>query len=348
MKKNLTGVWEEVSLSFLSVALSLLVGAIIISVLGYSPIAAYGALLRGAMGSPVAFTAMIKKAVPLILSGLAVAVGFRCSAFNIGVEGQLMVGALCAALAGIYLSLPPVIHLVVVLLAGIVGGMLFAFVPALLKLKCNVNVTISTIILNYVAQFFVQFCVMGPFHGYSAMEATDKLAPSAQMPSLLPKPYQLNLGVVIMILTVFFVYYLFNKTVQGYEMTAVGLNQTASQFQGISVDKMAFLALLISGGIAGLSGSIEVSGTLNRYVNGFSTGYGFSGIPIALMAQNNPFAIILTGLFFGLMKSGSFMMQSTVGVSADLVNIIQGLVVVFLCFENFFRYYLAKWKVQHV
>ena len=331
---------QSIAISFVSVVLSLLVGAIIIIAMGYSPIDAYKALIKGSIGSLTAMTITLKTSVPLILSGLAVAVAFRGSAFNIGVEGQLMVGALCSAIVGIYVPLPAGLHLAAALIAGIIGGMLFAFIPAILKSACNVSVVISTIMLNYVAQFTVQYLVMGPLHGKTSAAATDKILSTAIMPSLLPSPYQINLGLIIMIAAIIAVYIFLNKTTYGYEMTAVGINPIASEFCGIDVKRNMFVALLISGSIAGLAGGIEVTGTLKRMVNGFSAGYGFSGIPIALMARNNPFAIIITGLFFAIMRSGSLLMQASVGVSSDLVGIIQGLVVIFICLENLFRYYL--------
>jgi ABC-type uncharacterized transport system, permease component len=334
------GIIVNILISVFSVCLSLIVGAIIIATLGSNPIQAYAALLEGSLGSFVAFTITLKKSVPLILCGLAVALAFKCSVFNIGVEGQIMVGALCAALVGYYVHLPAPLHITVVLLSGLIGGMLFAFLPAFLNLTCNVSVVISTIMFNYIGQFLVQYCVMGPFHGSGSSQATNTIQSTAVLPAILPKPYQMNLGVVIMVLAVVLVYILFCRTTIGYEMTAVGLNSNASKFQGINVNLNKFLALLISGAIAGLAGGIEVSGTLKKIVNGFSTGYGFSGIPIALIARNNPFAIIISGLFFGIMRTGSLMMQSKVGVSSEVVGIIQGLVVVFLCLESMIYYHL--------
>ncbi len=331
-------------ISLISVILSLIVGAIVIAVMGYSPLEAYGALIKGSIGNLLSFTMTLKTSVPLILAGLAVAVAFRGSAFNIGVEGQLMFGALCATIVGLFIKLPAFIHIPLTLLAGILGGMLFAFLPAVLKSTCNVSVVISTIMFNYVAQFLCQYCIMGPLHGTTSAAATDKIQATAILPRILPSPYQLNLGFIIMLVTIVLVYLYINKTSKGYELTAVGLNPTACEIQGINVKRNMFLALLISGGIAGLAGSIEITGTLTRMVNGFSTGYGFSGIPIALMARNNPFAIIITGLFFGMMRSGSLLMQATVGVSPDVVGIIQGLVVVFLCLENLIRYYMNTKK----
>ena len=335
---------QQFLISFIAVLLSLIVGAVIILAMGYNPISAYGALIKGSMGSLVSLTMTLKTSVPLILAGLAVAVAFKSSAFNIGVEGQLMFGGLCAGLVGIYVPLPGPLHLAATILAGMLGGALIAFFPAILNSSCNVSVVISTIMLNYVVQFFVQYCVMGPFHGATSAPATDPLLASATLPNILPSPYQLNLGFILMILAVVLIYIYMNKTTKGYEMTAVGLNRTASEFSGINVKKNMFMALLISGAIAGFAGGIEISGSLKRMVNGFSSGYGFSGIPIALMARNNPFAIILTGFFFGMMRSGSFLMQATVGVSSDMVGIIQGLVVVFICLENLIRYYMNRRK----
>ncbi len=341
-RENLRLMAQNILISFLSVFFALIAGAVIILLIGFNPLEAYGALVKGSVGTLTAFTISLKKAVPLIFSGLAVAIAFRCSVFNIGVEGQLAFGALTATLAGIYLHLPPILHIPVVLFCGFAGGMLVALLPAILKQYFNVGVVISTIMCNYIIQFLIQYFVMGPLRGTTSAPSTMPIQPTSLLPSILPRPYQMNLGVVIMLLTVVAAYMLLNKTSRGYEMKAVGFNPLASQTQGINPNLNMFLALLISGGIAGLAGGVEVAGTMRKMINGFSTGYGFSGIPIALIARNNPFAIILTGFFFGMMRSGSLLMQSSVGVSPNIVNIIQGLVVAFLCTENLIRYYLNR------
>ena len=175
-----------------------------------------------------------------------------------------------------------------------------------------------------------------------AASATRPIQATAMLPKLLPSPYVLNLGIVIALTAAVVVYFLLNRTSLGYEMCAVGLNKNASLTNGINVERNMFLALLMSGALAGLAGGIEVTGTMGKVINGFSANYGFSGIPVALMARNNPFAIILTALLMGSMRSGSLMMQSSVGVSKNMVDIIQGLVIVFLCAENVIRYYIKK------
>ncbi len=272
------------------------------------------------------------------------AIAFKCSVFNIGVEGQLVVGGMAAAITGAFIELPPGIHQVVVLGSSILAGMLWAFIPALLKFKMNVSVVISTIMTNYIGLFLVQYLINGPFRGNTNAQATPPILKSAVLLSILPKPLQLNLGFLIMFLVMILVYILMNKTSLGYEMKAVGFNPIASETQGIDVKRNMFLALLISGGIAGLAGGIEISGTLGKIFNGFSTGYGFSGIPIALISRSNPFAILLTGFFFGMMRTGSFLMQSMVGVSRDIVGLIQGLLIVFISMENAIRYFLNRKK----
>ena len=222
------------------------------------------------------------------------------------------------------------------------AGMVWAFFPALLKQKANVNVVISTIMFNYVGQYLVQYLILGPFKAEGAASATRPIQATAMLPKLLPSPYVLNLGIVIALTAAVVVYFLLNRTSLGYEMCAVGLNKNASLTNGINVERNMFLALLMSGALAGLAGGIEVTGTMGKVINGFSANYGFSGIPVALMARNNPFAIILTALLMGSMRSGSLMMQSSVGVSKNMVDIIQGLVIVFLCAENVIRYYIKK------
>lgn len=341
-----TGKFREWGLSLLITAIALLmalvVGAVVIFAFGSNPFAAYSALWKGAFGNSLAFTATLTRAVPVMLTGLAVAVAFKCSVFNIGAEGQLLIGAMAAALLGAYLHLPAPLHIAVCMLGAMAAGMLWAFGPALLKLTCNVNVVISTIMFNYIAQFLVQYLILGPFLGPGVNPATETIQPTAELPALLPKPYVLNLGFLFAMLAVVIVYFLLNRTSTGYEMRAVGLNPNAARTNGIDVGRNMFLALLISGALAGLAGGIEVTGSLKKIVNNFSPGYGYNGIPVALMAHNNPFAIIFSALLIGAMRSGSTMMQSAAGISKNMIDIIQGLIIVFLCAEHVIRYYIKK------
>lgn len=327
-------------ITVIALAAALLVGAMVIWAFGSNPLEAYGALWKGAFGSGVAFTVTLGKAVPVMLTGLAVAIAFRCSVFSIGAEGQLLVGAMAAALVGAYVHLPMVLHLPLTILASMAAGMAWAFFPAVLKRRGNVSVVISTIMFNYIAQYLVQYLILGPFKGPGESPATTTIDATAQLPDLLPKPYVLNLGFVLALLAVVGVYILLNHTSRGYEMRAVGFNADAARVNGIDVNRNMFLSLLISGALAGLAGGIEVTGSLNKIVNNFSANYGFNGIPVALMAHNNPFAIIFSALLIGAMRSGSAMMQSSAGISKNMIDVIQGLIIVFLCAENVIWYYV--------
>ena len=341
-KKKLQETGLSLLITLIALVMALVVGALVIWAFGSNPIEAYGALWRGAFGTGIAFTVTLGKAVPVMLTGLAVAIAFRCSVFNIGAEGQLLIGAMCAALVGAYVHLPMVLHLPLTILASMAGGMIWAFFPAVLKLKGNVNVVISTIMFNYIAQYLISYLILGPFKGPGESPATATIDETAQLPDLLPKPYVLNLGFVLALVAVVAVYIILNRTSLGYEMRAVGFNPNASRTNGINVNRNMFLALLISGALAGLAGGIEVTGSRDKIVNNFSANYGFSGIPVALMAHNNPFAIIFSALLIGAMRSGSAMMQSSAGISKNMVDVIQGLIIVFLCAEHVIRYYIKR------
>lgn len=333
----------EAAITLSAIFLAVLAGGLVMLGFGYQPVQAYEALLSGAFGTPAAFTSTLTKSVPIMLTGLAVAVAFQCGVFNIGAEGQLLVGALCAGIAGIYIKgLPAVLHIPLTLGASVLGGMAWAFIPAVLKQKCRVNVVIGTIMLNYIAEYLVQYMILNPMKTEGVATSTDALQATARLPKLLPPPNVLNLGYVIAVAAAILVFALMHYTVKGYEMRAVGLNPTASRWAGISVEKNMFLALVISGALAGLAGGTEVAGTLGKVVVGASNGYGFNGIPVALIAHNNPILIIFSSLLLAAMRTGSMLMQTSAGVSKNMVDMVQGLIIVFLCAEYVFRYYMKK------
>lgn len=342
-KDKIRQLGSSLLITFISIFLAFFIGAIIILCLGENPLAAYAALFKGAFGTPVAATVSLTKAVPLILTGLAVAVAMKCRVFNIGAEGQLLVGAMAAGYIGFTYDLPAPIHIIVCLLASVIAGMLWAFIAAILKYTRNVHVVISTIMLNYIASSLISYFINGPLKEVNATGSmTPMIASSAKLPLLLQKPLSLNAGFIIALVMIFVIAFLLNKTTIGYEMRAVGQNASASNVAGINVQKNMFLALLISGGLAGLAGGIEVTGSIYRVVEGFSSGYGFNGIPVSLMAYGNPFGIFFSALLLGAMRNGALTMQIQVGISQDIVEIIQGLVIIFIACQYFISYYVKK------
>lgn len=326
-----------------SILSAIVVGGIIISAMGNDPILAYQALLKGAFGNTRAILTTISRSVILMFTGLAVAFAFKSRAFNIGAEGQMLVGALVAGLAGVYLTgLPAIIHLPLVLLLSVIAGAVWAFFPAFFKVTRNVHIVISTIMFNYIALYIVQYLALGPFQDPGPMPATSRIAETAMLPWLVSNV--LNYGIVIAISCMVIIYLILERTRLGYEIKAVGISPSAAEYNGIDVKKTIFISMLISGALAGLGGGLEVVGNYYRFVDGFSPGYGFTGIPVALLARNNPFAIILSAILLGALNSGAIQMQVTAGVSAQIAFLLQGIIILFIASENAIRWSLNWFK----
>jgi simple sugar transport system permease protein len=314
-----------------AIILALLVGAIFILVIGKNPITAYVALLQGAFGGIFAIGETLENTTPLILTGLAVAFAFRAKLFNIGAEGQFLIGALAATWAGTNLALPSIIHLPLVMLAGIIAGGLWGGLAGLLKAARGVHEVISTIMLNFIALFFISYMVTGPMKEQSALDIpqTARMADTAQLIKILP-PSRLSAGIIIALLAAAFIWWLLWKTTVGYEVRAVGLNYFAAEFGGIKPNYNMFLAMLISGGLAGLGGAIIISGLFLRYQHGFQPGYGFTAIAVSLVGANNPPGVVLAALLFATLSQGALGMQNVAGVPQDIVLVIQALVIFFV------------------
>lgn len=343
--------WKEpltqALISAVAIVFAFLIGGIIILCMGGNPFQAYSVLLSGAIGTPAAFTASLTKSVPLILTGLAIAFAQKSRVFNIGAEGQFLIGSLAASFVGTSISAPMPLHILFCLLAAVAAGMLWAAIAAFLKYTRNVHVVIATIMLNYIASLFIQFMVLGPMKEQgSNLDATARILASAKLPQLLPRPLSLNIGFLIALLMVAFCYFTLKKTTMGYEMRAVGFNPNASRVGGINIAKNMFMALVVSGALAGLAGGIELCGSTFRVYVGSSPGYGFNGIPVAMMANGNPIGILFSAFLFGAMRNGALAMQIQTGISQDLIEIMQGLVIIFLGCNYMFRYFFNKRRTE--
>lgn len=326
-----------------AIILALLVGAIFILVIGKNPIEAYAALLQGAFGDVFSIGETLENTTPLILTGLAVAFAFRAKLFNIGAEGQFLMGALAATWVGTSLAMPSIIHLPLTLLAGIIVGGLWGGLAGLLKATRGVHEVISTIMLNFIAIFFISYMVTGPMKEPSALDIpqTARMADTAQLMKILP-PSRLSAGIIIALLAAAFIWWLLWKTTVGYEVRAVGLNFFAAEFGGIKPNYNMFLAMLISGGLAGLGGAIIISGLFLRYQHGFEPGYGFTAIAVSLVGGNNPPGVVLAALLFATLSQGALGMQNVAGVPQDIVLVIQALVIFFVAAPQIVRA-LPQW-----
>jgi simple sugar transport system permease protein len=310
--------------AFLTVALGL-------EVSGFNAGVVFSSLLDGAGGDSYRVAETLVKACPLLFTGLSVALALHVGAWNIGAEGQFLIGALITAWVGQHATpLPPFLALSLICVAAMLGGALWAVGAAFLKNTRGVNEVISTIMSNFIALGLLSYCVHGPL-----MEAggqypqTDPLPATVQLTRLLP-PTRLHLGLVFGLIITVGIHFLLFRTKTGLRLRAAGANPIAARFAGIEVDRQLIIAFALSGALAGLAGSIEVSGITHRVYEKFSPGYGYTAIVIALVGQRTPLGVLLAAVFFGALEAGSGAVQRVAGVSSVLVSVIQATIVFFL------------------
>ncbi len=334
---------------FLSVVTALLLGAVIMLIFGDDPISAYQGLFAGAFGSGRAWATTIRKMTPLILTGLSVAVAFRAGLFNIGASGQFLMGTVASVAVGVnFDGLPIFIHLPLALLAGIAGGMLWGAIPGLLKVYTGAHEVIVTIMLNYVAANFAGWTVYaggsqgqqpGPLLDPTAgaVSETPDVLLSAQIPWLFGPPYRVHWGVALALLAAILIWWLVFKTVVGFEIRTVGLNMRAAKYAGMSVPRTIVLAMALAGGLAGLAGAIETLGLNHKFAPEFSGAVGFDGITVALLGQTHPLGVVLAAFMLGAIDAGAARLLFESGVAADIIQIIQALVLIFVAAPSIIR-----------
>jgi len=304
-----------------------LIGAIVLLATGYSPLEAYGAMLIGAFGDIYGIGQTLTQATPILFTALAFLLAFKCGLFNLGAEGQLLIGGFFAAVVGISLSgLPFFIHLPLALLAGTFGGALWGFIPAFLKTKLGAHEVITTMMSSYVALYVTSYFVNYPLKAPGWVSQTIPIATSAELPRLLPVT-QLSGAFILSIAAAVATVYLLERTTVGYEIRAIGLNPAAAENAGINTKGGLILAFVISGAIAGIGGAGEVLGVHRRFIDGFSPGYGWDGLAVALIGGLNPLGSIIAAILFGAIRSGGITMNVSTGVPLDIINILQALVV---------------------
>jgi simple sugar transport system permease protein len=328
----------EMAIPVLAVLTALLIGAIVIWASGANVLKAYKGLLEGAFGSVSNLTETLVIATPYTLAGLAVALAFRCGLFNIGVEGQFNMGALFSVFVGFSVKgLPIYIHLPLALLAGALGGALWGAIPGFLKAKLGAHEVTNTIMLNYIAVKTMDFLVKNPLRDRTAsIPRTPFILKSATLPPLLAD-HRVHAGLLIAIAAIFVVYWLLWKTTLGFEIRTVGANPDAAKYAGMSVTRNFVLAMVLSGALAGLAGAGEVLGTNRNLPASFISGYGFDSIAIALLAKSHPFGILPAAILWAALRNGAGLMQVRAGISIDLINIVQALVIIFIAADEIIR-----------
>ena len=276
-------IWKAGSVPLFSVFLAAFIGAMLLWLSGSNPFTAYWSLLQGALGSPEAIGRTLEKATPLVFSGLAVAFAFKAGLFNIGGQGQLLIGGIVAAYLGFAVDgLPFLIHMPLALLGGSLAGALWAAIAGALKTYTGAHEVITTIMLNYIAINLTDFLANGPWKDTGIIARTPKILDTAVIPTWGFIP----LGFVVAVLMAILTYYLLFKTTWGYAIRTTGLNAEAAKYAGIKVGRIIILTMAFSGFLAGMGGAVESLGVIGRYQLGFNVGLGFDGITIALNRMN--------------------------------------------------------------
>ncbi len=330
----------------LAIITSMIIGGIIIAWAGGNPVAAYIGLFQGAFGSLNALSETAVWATPYIFAGLAVAFAFKGGLFNIGAEGQLALGAVAAAWVGYALpdllgrELPHFVHLLLALGAGVLAGLIWGAIPGWLKAHTGGHEVINTIMMNYIALNMTSFLLNGVMKDPSptnVIARTPLIAESARLGTLFEN-YRIHWGFVMSLVMALIVWWVLERTTFGFEIRTVGANPDAAQYAGINVKRIITWTMAISGLLAGLAGAVEVTGLNYRHELGFSVGYGFDAIAIALLGKTHPLGVVLAALLFAAMRNGGTRMQFLTQIPVDIISVIQALILLFVAADAIIRY----------
>ena len=338
---------QNLIIIIISIFLSLFISSLIFSLRGINPFFALYKIIFSSFGSLYGIKETITKAIPLMLCGIGLSIAFKGKFWNIGAEGQLLIGAVLATWIGLFIgkNLPSIILIPLMFLAGFVGGGLVALIPALLKVRFNTNEVISTLMLNYIIEQYVQYLVYGPWKGKTqyGFPYTDNLPPNALLPIIKGSRIHYPTLIIAIILSILIFFLLF-KTKLGYEIRVIGENPLSAKYAGIDYIKVILIMMFLSGGIAALAGVGEIAGIHKHltYPSQISSGYGFTAIIVAWLAQLNPLLVIVTSLFFGGILVGGDVIQTSFGFPFATINIFNGLMLVFISMG----YFLIEYKVS--
>jgi ABC-type uncharacterized transport system permease subunit len=336
--RRMIGVLAE---ALLPLGLAVAVGAVIVLAIGENPLEVYRLMLRGSFGSARRISATLQEASPMIFTGVSVALAFRAGLFNIGAEGQLLVGGFAAAWAGFALGgLPGPLHVSLCVLAAAAAGLLWGVIPGILKARLGVHEVINTIMLNYVALSLTNFLVGHPyFKEPGQIPQTKEIASGAMLPrfAFIYEHAKVNAGLWIALAVVAATAFLLSRTRYGFEIRAVGYNPMASEASGIARSRVLWTTMGLAGAIAGLAGAEQVLGVFHHFLSPFPFGYGFVGIAVALLARNQPFAIVPAAIVFGALSSGAQEVDVYSRTPREITVVLQGVFVLFIACEFVIR-----------
>ncbi|MFC4322930.1 ABC transporter permease [Litchfieldia salsa] len=330
--------------STVSVVIALIICAIFIGLNGLNPLTVYLKMVQGAFGSAFGISETLVKATPLLLCGLGVAIAYRISIWNIGAEGQFLLGAIGATAVTIYLpNLPGALFIPIMMLVGVVSGAVWGLFTAIPRTYFQVNELITSLMLNYVALLLLDYFVFEPWRDPQGFNfpGTPLFSPFQMLATI--GNTRLNHGLIYALVAVLVFAFLLSKTKWGYELRILGANPTAAIYSGIKVNKHILLVMMISGGLAGLAGAIEVSGVAHRLMYGISPGYGYTAIIVAWLAKLNPWAMIFTSVFIGGLIVGGYSVQ-TIGLPSSISLMLQGAILLCLIGGEM----ISKYRIKRV
>jgi simple sugar transport system permease protein len=334
---------RAVLVPFLAVISALVAGAVVIAVAGFNPLVAYRALYDGAFGSGYSLSETVLRSIPYMIIGLGVVLSFRAKMFNIGGEGQFYMGAIIAAWLGvIFGELPMLILIPFILAVSFIAGGFYGFIPGYLRARFGASEIVTTVMLNTIALQLVSYLVTGPLQEpRKFFPETQEILDHAKLPVII-EGTRLHAGIFLALVLVALAYIFLFKTVRGYQIRVVGSNSSAASFAGINVKANIILAMVLSGGLAGIAGGLEVLGITWKLFQRLSPGYGYSAIAVALLARKHPVGVIFTGLLFGSFATGANMMQRSEGIPSVLVNILQAFIIFFIVAYGSFENYIYE------
>jgi simple sugar transport system permease protein len=316
---------------------AVLVGSLIMVWTGHNPLEIYRLLFTGAFGSERAIFISLQRATPLIFTALASTLAFRTGVFNVGVEGQFFIGAISAAFVGYAVNLPLILHMPLTLLAGFLGGAVWAYFPTIMRQKLGISEIITTIMTNYIATYLISYLTNYPLRHTPTTPETPPVHSSAVLPQFveltdgaLGRGTQAHVGIFLALATMGVLYYIFRRTTIGYEWRMVGLSFPFSEFGGINLDRTFIGGMLVSGGIAGLGGAVEILGVWREYKDLFAIGFGFRGNLAALLGGQTIIGSTVAALFYGSMEAGALGLEWSAGVPRQLIDIVVGLIIFFM------------------
>ncbi|EJO5347987.1 ABC transporter permease [Clostridium botulinum] len=349
VSNNLINILKSLAFPLLAIVVSIFVSVFFVMwAKGYSItqyFSAFGDLFstiwNGSFGDKRKTLETMIYVTPLIFTGVANAIAFRCGLFNIGVEGQFIVGMISAAIIGLIPGLNPIVHGILIVLGGIVAGSIWAGIPGYLKAKIGTNEVINTIMMNYLGLYFANYIILRSRFAVKGSASTPLIKKSAELLRF-SNLSRANISLIIGILCAIFVFWLLWKTTVGYEIRAVGFNPSGAEYGGINIAKNTILAMVLSGAVAGIGGATHVAGVMHQAQDMMALpGFGFDGIAVALLAKNNPIGCIPSAILFGALNSSSKMLQLN-GIPKEIVYLVQSIIIIFVATDYIVKYFSEK------